>query len=200
MKKIITGLFLITVLALACGEEEGITRPPVPPPNTSSPANVLENVETSFNRRDINLLEICLSQDFVFHFDPRDVGQNPPGSEYVIPKSWLYTKFRETADNMFYRAYSIGFYVPTGGVGTPAPGETTYKAENVSVSLLVMVNELNGYIADGGHCDFEFEVYYNKQKEKRWRLAGWWDHTSEFFDASPGLEPTSLGRILALFK
>jgi hypothetical protein len=62
------------------------------------------------------------------------------------------------------------------------------------------VNELNGYIADSGYCNFAFEVYYNEQKEKRWRLSGWWDFTSAYADATPGLIPTSLGKILAMYK
>jgi hypothetical protein len=200
VKKVLVGFALIGVLALACGEDEGITRPPEVIPDATSPVDALKGVEKSFTRRDINLLEGMLSEDFVFYFDPDDVGQNPPGSEYVIPKSWPYTKFRETADYMFVRAYAINLSVPTGGIGAPAPGQTEYKAEDVSVSLLVMVNELSGYIADGGYCDFEFEVYYNKQKQKRWRLTGWWDHTSEYLDARPGVEPTSLGKILAFYQ
>jgi hypothetical protein len=198
MKKAVIGGIVVVLLPLACGEEEGITRPPPPPLNL--PADVIDAVELSFDQRNIDLLKKCLSPAFVFYFDPDDVGQNPPGSEYVIPESWSYTGFWATANNLFGRAYAINLSIPTGGIGTPAPGETTYKVENVSVSLLVMVNELNGYIADSGYCNFAFEVYYNEQKEKRWRLSGWWDFTSAYADATPGLIPTSLGKILAMYK
>jgi hypothetical protein len=200
MKTLIIASVVVVLLALACGEEEGITRPRIPVINPVYPADVLENVETSFIRRDIDLLKKCLSPDFVFYFDPNDVGQNPPGSIYVIPESWSYTEFWLVARNMFNKTYAINLSIPTGGVGTPGPGETRYKAENVSISLLVMVDERNGYIADNGYCNFAFEVYYNEQKEKRWRLSGWWDFTNEYADATPGLIPTSLGRILAMYK
>jgi len=200
MKKVIITLVIITLLALACGEEEGITRPRIPVTNPVYPADVIENVETSFNQRNIDLLKKCLSPDFVFYFDPKDVGQNPPGSEYVIPESWSYTEFWNAARNLFEMAYSINLSIPTGGIGTPDPGQNTYKTENVSISLLVMVDERNGFIADNGYCNFAFEVYYNEQKEKRWRLVGWWDFTSVYADVTPGLEPTSLGKILATFK
>jgi hypothetical protein len=197
MRKVTVGVVVAAaLLPLACGEEEGITRPPP----TFLPADVIDDVEISFNRRDIDLLKSCLSRDFVFYFDPDDVGRKPPGKEYIIPTSWAYTEFWSAAGNMFHLAYAISLYIPANQIGTPKPGENRYKAENVSISLLVMVDELNGFIAEGGHCDFAFEAYYNEQEEKLWRLVGWWDFTSVRADGMPELEPTSLGRILALYK
>ena len=196
MKQAVIGVALIALLALACGEEEGITRPSP----EYLPVNVLEDVEISFNVGDIDTLKKCLSPDFVFYFDPDDVGQNPPGSEYEIPESWSYTGFWNVARNLFGKAYAINLSISTSRIGVPGPGETMYKAENVSISLLVMVDERNGYIADNGYCNFAFEVYYNEQKEKRWRLVGWRDFTSVYADAAPGVEPASLGMVLAMYK
>jgi hypothetical protein len=196
MKKAIIGFAAVAVLLSACGEEEGITRPP--PANM--PADCVENVEISFDRRDIDTLKKCLSADFIFYFDPDDVGQRPPGSEYVIPESWSYTEFWSVANRIFQMAYYISLSIPTSQIGTPGAGQTTYKAENVSISLLVMVDENYGYVADGGYCNFAFEAYHNEKKEKVWRLAGWWDYTSEFFDEYPALTPASLGKILAIYK
>jgi hypothetical protein len=200
MKKVITGLVVIAVLALACGEEEGVT--PTEPNHLvpTSPVNVLKNVEISFNRSDINLLKAMLGPSFVFYFDPRDVGQSPPESQYEIPESWSYTEFWRALNNMFDKAYSINLSIPTSRIGTPGENETTYKAENVRISLLVMIDDLNGFIADGGYCNFAFERYESAAGKKYWRLTKWWDRTSEFFDAYPGVAPTSLGRILALFN
>ncbi len=201
MRKVTTGVVVAAaLLPLACGEEEGITRPRIPVPNPVYPADVIENVEHSFNQKDIDLLKKCLSSEFVFYFDPDDVGQKPPGKEYIIPTSWSYTEFWKASYNMFGKAYDVNLSIPTSRIGIPGENETTYKAENVSLSLLVMVDEYNGFIADGGYCDFAFEAYYNEQKEKRWHLTGWWDFTSVRADRLPGLEATSLGRILALFK
>ncbi len=197
MKKVIIVFAAVAVLTLACGEEEGITRPP--PSNV--PADVLESVETSFDRRDIDLLKRCLSRDFIFYFDPDDVGQNPPGKPtYYIPTSWSYTTFWPATKNLLRLAYSISLHIPTSRIGIPNEKETHYQVDNVNISLLVMVDELNGFIADGGYCNFAFEAYYNEKEGKRWRLTGWWDFTSAHADEAPGLEPTSLGMILAMYK
>ncbi len=201
MNKIIVGVIVGTaLLALSCGEEEGITRPRIPVTNPVYPADVIENVEHSFNQKDIDLLKRCLSPDFVFYFDPDDVGQNPPGSTYIIPESWSYTEFWIVARNIFERAFSISLYIPANQIGTPDPGQNKYRAEDVSISLLVMVDEYNGFIADSGYCNFAFEAYYNEKKGKRWRLTGWWDFTSAYADGMPNLVPTSLGKILAMYK
>jgi hypothetical protein len=100
---------------------------------------------------------------------------------------------------MFDKAYSINLSIPTGRVGTPGENETKYKAENISISLLVMVDELNGFIADGGYCNFEFERYITKEGKKYWRLTKWWDRTSQGYDEYLGASPTSLGRVLAVY-
>jgi hypothetical protein len=198
MKKVITGLVVIAVLALACGEEEGVT--PTEPNHLvpTSPVNVLKNVVISFNQQDINLLKAMLSEGFVFYFDPRDVGQSPPGSQYIIPESWSYTEHLQASKNMYNQAYSIDLSITTTGVGTPGENETTYKAEKIPISLLVMITELSGYIADGGYCNYEFERY-DASGKKYWRLTAWWDRTSGSFDGYPGVAPTSLGRVLAVF-
>ena len=201
MKKVIIGSVAVAVLTLACGEEEGVT-PRVPDRlEPTTPANVLRNVEISFNQSDIILLKAMLSESFVFYFDPRDVGQSPPGKpEYKIPESWSYVEFWNAVGNMFGQAYSISLSIPTNRVGTPGENETTYKADNVNISLLVMITELNGFIADKGYCNFEFERYESAGGKKYWRLTGWWDRTSQSFDEHPGAGGVSLGEILALFR
>ena len=200
MKKVIIASVAVAVLTLACGEEEGVT-PRVPDRvEATTPANVLKNVAISFNQRNINLLKTMLSENFVFYFDPRDVGQSPPGSMYIIPESWSHIEFLSAVKNMFGKAYSINLSIATSRVGTPGENETTYKADNISLSLLVMVDELNSFIADTGYCNFEFERYESASGKKYWRLTGWWDRTSQGYDEYPGVAPASLGRVLALFR
>ena len=201
MKKVIIASLTVAALTLACGGEEGVTPRQPDRLEPTSPANVLKNVAISFNQSDVNLLKAMLSESFVFYFDPRDVGSSPPGKpEYKIPESWSYTEFWSAAARMFHLAYAISLNIPTSQIGTPGPGETRYKAENVSISLLVMIDELNGFIADKGYCNFEFEKYTTKEGNKYWRLTGWWDRTSQGYDENPGIAPASLGKILALFK
>jgi hypothetical protein len=199
MKKAIILFATLTLLALACGEEEGVTGREPDRLEPTSPAYVLKNVEMSFNHVDIGLLKAMLSKDFIFHFDPRDVGSSPPGSMYIIPESWSYTEFWLAVNNMFDEAYSINLSIPTGRVGMPGPNETTYKAENIPISLLVMIDELNGFIADTGYCNFAFEKYTSEAGKKYWRLSGWWDRTSPYFDENLDAMPQSLGRLLAMF-
>ncbi|MGD8717662.1 MAG: hypothetical protein PVH29_02460 [Candidatus Zixiibacteriota bacterium] len=199
MKKLITVLAVIALLAVACGDEE-VTEPDlhyrVLP---TSPKQVLVNVTTAFNQHDANLLRAMLSEKFVFYFNPSDVGQNPPGgSMYVIPESWNYTEFWQALSIMFDLAYSIDLAIPTGSIGEPASGAETYRAENVTISLLVMVDELNGYIANQGYCDFAFEKYKGADGHDYWRLTGWWDNTAMAYN-EPAAGGTSLGRVLALY-
>jgi hypothetical protein len=200
MKKVIIASVAVAVLTLACGEEEGVTPRQPDRLEPTTPANVLRNVAISFNQRDIILLKAMLGPNFVFYFDTRDVGKNPPGSTYIIPESWSRDVFLQAVKNIFDKAYSINLSIPTGRVGTPAENKTTYRADNISISLLVMVDELNGFIADKGYCNFEFERYESAAGKKYWRLTAWWDRTSQGYDGNPGVEPTSLGRVLALFR
>ncbi|MEE9455985.1 MAG: hypothetical protein V3W11_02400 [bacterium] len=172
--------------------------PPIP--EYTSPATVLKAVQISFNQSNIDYLEKSLSPEFIFYFDPRDVGASPPGKPgYKIPASWSYDDFTKAANRMLHTAYSISLFVPVGSLREPGENETTYKAENVTISLLVMVDEVNGFKIDKGFCDFAFEAYYNERKEKRWRLTKWWDHTSGGYDEYTGGAPGSLGSVLALY-
>ncbi len=194
-------LSLAAALALttvACFNEE---EPPPAPKRfePSSPVNVLKNIEMSFNRRDINLLKAMLSPGFVFYFDPRDVGQRPPGgSQYVIPESWKRAEFLRAAANMFKKAYSISLSIGTGSVGEPRPEETVYQAENVPAELLAMLDELNGYIANSAST-FAFERYVAEGGGKYWRLTEWQDR-GDYYDEAPAAgSPSTIGNVLAVF-
>ncbi|MEE8638960.1 MAG: hypothetical protein V3T41_00975 [bacterium] len=202
MKKLLPILVLASLLAAtAC--DEMYDPPPGPPPprwpDLTSPANVLRTVEASFNSRDIDLLRKSISPNFVFYFDPRDVGRTPPANKNLIPESWPNEWFWNAAHNMFNKAYSINLSINTNRVGEPEPEEKTYPADNIDLALLVMVDELNGYVADG-YCNFEFESYPTKEGKKNWRLTNWWDRTSELNGKPNGLTPSSLGRILAMYR
>lgn len=202
MKKLLPILVLATLLAAtAC--EEMYDPPPPPPsrwPDLTSPANVLRTVEASFNYGDIDLLIQSISPNFIFYFDPRDVGRTPPTNNYVIPYSWRYEWFWNAVLNMFNKAYSINLSINTNRIGEPEPEENTYRADNIDLVLLVMVDELNGYVADKGYCNFEFESYPTKEGKKNWRLTKWWDRTSELNGKPNGLTPSSVGRILAMYR
>jgi hypothetical protein len=200
VKKVIIASVVAAVLLLACGEEEGVTPPPGPErllPTT--PAYVLKNVEIAFNGRDVNILRAMLSENFVFHFDPRDVGSSPPGGiPYIIPESWTRAEFLKAVANMFDKALRISFSIETDNVGKPRPEETEYYAENVPAELLVMLDELNGYIAYSASA-FAFESYRAEGGGKCWRLTEWRDYGSYYDEKAPGVSPATIGKILAVY-
>ncbi|MGD8717658.1 MAG: hypothetical protein PVH29_02440 [Candidatus Zixiibacteriota bacterium] len=200
MKKLTVVLASVALLALACGGEElGAVKGPTPA--DTAPAFALRNIEKACEQRNIELVEEALAWNFVFHFNAEDVGQKPPGGkEYVIPESWDYYEFRTAVYNMFVAAYSIDLSINKKSVDDPPPEAETYLAEGVTISFLVMSDELRGYIANQGHCDFAFEKYYNESDEPRWRLTGWWDDTHTAADGYPGVSPSTLGRMLAMYQ
>ena len=198
MKRMVSLAAALALLGLACFNEE---EPPPAPAHfePSSPVNVLKNVEISFNSRDINLLKAMVGPNFVFYFDPRDVGQRPPGSsQYVIPESWTRAEFLRAAANMFKKAYSISLSIGTGSVGEPRPEATEYQAENVPAELLVMINELDGFIAESAST-FEFERYLAESGGKRWRLTEWQDGGRYDDERYAALTPSTIGKVLAVF-
>jgi hypothetical protein len=196
VKNVLIGLIVISFLALACGEEEGVTKPGPAEPTT--PANVLKNVEMSFNQRDIGLLKAMLSPNFVFHFDPRDVGQSPPGKYYIIPESWTRAEFLKAVANMFAKAPRISFSIETDNVGKPRPEETEYYAEKVPAELLAMLDDINGYIGYSAST-FAFESYRTEGGAKYWRLTEWRDNGGYLAEKALGVEPATIGKILAIF-
>jgi hypothetical protein len=159
------------------------------------PAEALEALEESFNGRDIGLFKDVLAPDVVFHFDPHDVGGSV--GDYIIPESWGYGDLTSAVGNMFDAAYSIEFMVSTVNVGDPGEGAEGFKANNVLIDLLVLVEPTYGYGAHG-LCDYEF-VNAGFGLSNDWVITDWWDKTASYGTyGSPS--PSSLGRILAAFK
>ncbi|HUU57120.1 MAG TPA: hypothetical protein VMW93_07250 [bacterium] len=197
MKKIILAGIAITLLALACGEEEGVT------PNvdyrvvSTSPRAVLVNVETAFNRGDLNLLKAMLSENFVFYFDPEDVGQMVPGG--IIPETCNYAEFIRTVENLFRLSYSVSMTINTEHVGAPGSGANTFRAEDVDAELIVMMDEVSGYWGES-LCDLEFEKYRSKSGAYYWHLTKWWDNANDYGDARARNWPYSIGKIIWQFS
>jgi hypothetical protein len=187
VKKVIL-FFAAVVLLAACKEESGLGPGPTHPQPTT-PATCLTCVEVSFNQRDIGLLKAMLNESFVFYFNPEDVGQWLPGSGYVIPKSWTRAEFVRAASKILKSVYSVSLSIPTAGVGEPDPGAKTYKAEDINITLLVMIDERNGVLVERGYCDFAFGEYTGEDAHKYWHITEWRDWTYHW----------SLGRFLAMY-
>jgi hypothetical protein len=196
--KVLTPLVAVAVLLLGCGDEE--VAAPLEPDRLepASPVNVLKNVELAFNNRDIGLFKAMLSPNFVFYFDPRDMGRSPPGSIYIIPESWSYTEFWRAANDLFEKAYFISLSIETGKVGRPDPEENTYRADFIKVTLIVKMDELKGYICKRyGNVEFE---KYAAAGERYWRITNWWDRGGRGSGEYPASTPPSLGTALATLK
>ncbi len=203
MKGKLTIVVLASLLAATACEEMYPPPPPPPPsrwPDSTSPATVLKTVEVSFTVRNIEYVKKSLSPEFIFYPDPRDMGRTPPPNNPETPSSWDYESFCNVVSNMFNEAYSINLSIITRGVGEPEPEEKTYLADNIDLTLVVMVDEKHGYIADKGYCNFEFESYPTEERKRNWRLTKWWDRTSEVNGKSNGIKSSSLGRILAMYQ
>jgi hypothetical protein len=183
-------------LVLSCGEEKS----PYPEGwlSASSPYNTLSDWELCLNNYKVypNILKLAdyiIGEEFVFWFDPDDVGDVVGG--YTIPAYWEKADFMQAINNMFNQAYSIDFKIPIleageDAFGKPADGDTTFLKSNVTISLTVMVDATSGYIAQG-ICDFGFA----KDSDSLWRLSMWKDHTAQLVCT----EPSSLGEILAMY-
>ncbi len=202
MNRIISLALALALLPLACGEEEGITRPGPEPKGERiepvTPGAVLWNVKEGFTYRKDRIVNISLGDGFIFYFDPRDVGQKVPYRNYVIPKSWNRDGFMRAVKGLFYAAYSLAFAISTEGLGDPGPEATRHVAENVTLSLHVMFNELEGYLCDQGSSELEFESYISANGKKYWRLKTWRDRTYPQYD-DLGVERASFGKILAIY-
>lgn len=198
MKRTTFGLVALALGVLSCGGPEGLSSgPDTPMLEPTDPKYVLFNVNVGFEERGRKILKANLCDDFVFHFDPEDVGANVNG--YIIPASWTLDEFYAATENIFAGAYVIDCTLSYRGIGTPGPGETEFRAEDVSLSFRVHVDENNGYRTYGGYCDFEFRGYAPGDGKTYWRVSRWWDRT---YVEPPGdyeLVVTTLGRILAMY-
>lgn len=189
---------VLALVFLSCGGPEGLSSgPDIAMLEPTDPKYVLFNVCVGFEERHRKILKANLCDDFIFHFDPEDVGANVNG--YIIPKYWTLDEFYAAAANIFAAAYVIDCTLSYRGIGTPGPGETEFRAEDVRLGFRVLVDRLNGYETYGGYCDFEFRGYAPGDGKTYWRVSRWWDRT---YVEPPGdyeIVDTTLGRILAMY-
>lgn len=171
MRRILLIFVLVSVLvALSC--KDPVSPDPVYFP--ASPEECVYYLEKAFNSRDIVMFKAILTPDFTFWFNPIDVGSDVHG--YIIPASWDYDEENRAIGNMYRTAYDISMQLPENDIGTPPEGATEYTASDIGVSLVVMENEENGFIANRGTLEFTFEKT-NNGGEYYWRLTDWKDYT-----------------------
>lgn len=173
---------LLTVVALVqCFSEPGNGEPVIWYPDFETPFQCLSNLKYTYDhfRDEPNIIDkykLVLDPQYVFYFDPEDV--HTWVGDYQIPTSWTYEEDWEATNNMFNLAYSIALEIPilTQGeeyFGTPGEEDTKFTRNNVTINLLLMVDEINGFQA-AGFCDFEFI----KNENGEWHLSVWTDRTA----------------------
>jgi hypothetical protein len=189
---LVAGLVLAFLSSFTACDETVVIDDGWPP---SQPAGILELIESSFNERVIGDVEDCLTADFTFYFDEDDVGKQT--GDYTIPESWGKDKFTEVAGYMFNEAHTIQMEIDTSNVGAPGDDDNIYFARDIEVRLLVMVDAVNGYLADGV-CDFEF-VDVESGEPDNWVISNWQDRTWPTVSGGRNVTPASIGFILAVF-
>jgi hypothetical protein len=183
----------IALLSVLVGCDEGTIEPPPPPYEI---IRIIECIEDSFMARDIDDLKHRIHSDFAFYFDPEDVGEEV--GDYIIPESWVRDDFISAVGNMFDMAYSIDISIDTSVIDDPLTDDNAYNATYVPIDLLVLVDQVNGYMAQGT-CTFELRSEYNQNSEKRWYVTAWRDYTSPEVSGGRGITPFSFGEILVRF-
>ncbi len=140
-----------------------------------TPAGVVKKIDRSYQSRDIYRYKECLSPEFTFYFDQKDIGEYV--GDYEIPPSWGYEDETDAVENMFDEVHSIDITLGYDSIGEPLSDDTEYYAQNVEIYLLVMVDSQIGYLAEG-LVNFKFESYTNEKDEKQWWVKDWRDFTA----------------------
>jgi hypothetical protein len=165
-----------------------------PPP---SPAAIVESIEVSFNTRDIDDLKGCLASDFIFYFDPEDVGGGADG--YIIPESWRREEFLSAAETMFDVTYGVDISIDASEVDDPIINDKKYTAAGVPVRFLIMVDAVSGFFAQGTFT-FEFGGEYNAKHGNEWFVIAWRDFTAPDSKRYRNVKNMSFGEILVRFR
>jgi hypothetical protein len=170
---LVLGVLAVNGCIFGPGEDKGQE----PPPGLDTPAGVVEYIEDAYNTRDIDDYKVCLSPNFTFYFDPKDVGDGVAGGDYTIPDSWGYDEEVAAVENMFDQLHSIDLNLASSNIGNPGPNDTTFSPPQVQIRLLVMVDPINGFLAQG-FVEFDFESYLSPKGKKLWRVKNWSDFTA----------------------
>lgn len=180
-------LSLIVVLFTTTGCFDGTTEPePGKTPDLGSPAKTLNTVETAINEGNIELLSLCLSDDFHFYFNSDDIGDTVDG--YEIPASWNNNEFIQAFGNVFDNAYSVTVTIGYDDVGEPNETDVEFSADNVLLYFVVFIGETDAYLAEG-FINLKF-IKDTAGDNVEWLISDWYDETTTV---------TTFGYVLAYF-
>lgn len=214
--QVLTGLFVVAASLLACDDTTDPACDPCPPPaptfkSLRTREAVINNLELSYNNRNVARFEDLLDTAFTFYLAPGDVG----GS---IPPQWGRTDEMAITTLLFDASLDDSRY-PTcrrirvnmdfeDGVDwidvLPAafPTETWYAA-TVSYDFTIEMKPDNTYISAAGSSARLTVRNAGTEDAPHWRLVEWWD-----LDAGSVLSRTtsrsspqsSWGNIKALYR
>jgi hypothetical protein len=195
-QRVLTGLaacLFVVFGGVGCELFEGEYVPPTKLYGLSQPKYAVAMAEQGFDERDATHLNKALADNFIFYFDPNDVGQEAPGGGgYVIPESWDRAAFLSASRNAMEQAYKITLAVSWDWIGTPETGATEFYVENIQVDFILKTDKHTDYIVKGGLFDFAFE----KDDNNTWHLSGWWDRTSSEAEGTY----TAFGTSLCIYR
>jgi hypothetical protein len=192
--------FLLAAAFSGCKDDKKITVPPPPSEylEQSSPANVLANLQTAYQRKNCGEYSKLFAPDFVFLFNPSDV--NDPTNP--TPPDWGFPAETASACSLFAhpRVETITLSWSVGAL----EADTTYGWKirvdevNLNVNARNEQNELWIYQVRGSHQMFYFreEDVTLPSGKKKWTCIRWEDSPI----GSGKTQETSWGQIKHNFR
>ena len=99
-----------------------------PPSDTTTPTGVAKSVETAINNNEMDSYMSLLSADYVFYFDPVEVGTVVDGR--TIPETW--DRDTDTAKISYTITNGVELIVNIDESGIGQPGKGSYSSPAVS--------------------------------------------------------------------
>ena len=167
-----------------------------PPPNygdykePTAPESLLNNLQVSYRRREIERYAQILAPEFIFRFQPVD--QNEIGKEFwTHDEDSVGTRALLTTPEVTEIRISLLFSTQDTTVNFPGTPIDSVKIRILTTNLEVdQTNEVSWVVSDQQDMFFRLGKIENGEDPTHWFLYQWDDLPSL---ASPGLSPLSTG-------
>jgi len=143
----------------------------------TSPANVLYNLTEAYKNQKAEEYLDCLSEDFIFFLNPKDVEEDPD----LEPGYWDKAEERDVHENMFGSGDVDRITLTLTQVGDPVPvdpgdGTGVHYQYKESVDLRVYVGDTEFWA--NAPSRFEFRIDQDQvgpNGEQLWEICFWYD-------------------------